>query len=200
MGIIMIEDHLKILKGEKKKVRRLQLTIAIIILILLFLPLLWQLERGIMVASYLVVESELQSNVIRFNLLSMLRKKPLTLGQALDIMDAIMLQDKIPIPIILAIIEQESEFYPKAVSVKGAKGLGQLMPAVWKRQIRDPFDSQSNVVASINHLTYLKTQLGDWRRVFRAYVAGEAYANSTSMDWYAEAVMKKVKKWEKVWE
>ncbi|MDO9354035.1 MAG: lytic transglycosylase domain-containing protein, partial [Solirubrobacteraceae bacterium] len=83
---------------------------------------------------------------------------------------------------------------------KGAKGLGQLMPSVWKRQIRDPFDSQSNVTASINHLTYLKTQLGDWRRVFRAYVAGEAYANSTSMDWYADAVMMKVKRWEKVWE
>ncbi len=200
MGIIMINDHLRILKGERRKVRRLQLIIVVLVMALFVIPLLWQLERGIMVASYQIVKSELQSNVIRFNLLSMLRKKPLTLGQALDIMDAITLQDKIPIPIILAIIEQESEFYPKAVSAKGAKGLGQLMPDIWEGVIRDPFDSQSNVKATINHLTYLKTQLGGWRRVFRAYVAGEAYANSTSVDWYAEAVMKKMRKWEKVWE
>ncbi len=200
MGVMMIEDHLKILKNERKKVRKLQIIIVAITITLLLLPLVLQLERGIMIASYQVVKSELRSYTIRLNLLSMIRGRHLTLSQSLDIMDAVTSQDKIPVPIILAIIEQESEFNPRAVSNKGAKGLGQLMPSVWKNSIVDPFDPVSNVRVAINHLTYLKTQLGDWRRVFRAYVAGEAHANNKGMDWYANGVMVKVERWEKVWE
>jgi len=200
MGIIMIDDHLHILRCVKRKAMKVHVAMGAVIIILLILPFLWQLERGLIIESYQVVRSELKSQTIRLNLLSMIRGRHLTLSQSLDIMDAVTLQDKIPIPIILAIIEQESEFNPRAISNKGAKGLGQLMPAIWKSQIRDPFDCVANVTASLNHLTYLKTQLGDWRRVFRAYVAGEAHANNTGMDWYADSVMKKAEKWEKVWE
>ncbi len=200
MGIIMIDDHLHILKCVKRRARRVHTVMGVVIVALLVMPFVWQLERGLMIESYQVVRSELRSHTIRLNLLSMIRGRHLTLSQSLDIMDAVTSQDKIPIPIILAIIEQESEFNPRAVSVKGAKGLGQLMPSVWKNSIVDPFDPVSNVRVSINHLSYLKTQLGDWRRVFRAYVAGEAHANNKGMDWYANAVMMKVGRWEKVWE
>ena len=200
MGVIMINDHLHILRCVKRRAMKVHVAMGIVIVALLVMPFIWQLERGVIMASFQVVKSELKSHTIRLNLLSMIRGRHLTLSQSLDILDAITSQDKVPIPIILAIIEQESEFNPRAVSIKGAKGLGQLMHSVWKNSIVDPFDPISNVRVAINHLTYLKTQLDDWRRVFRAYVAGEAHANNKGMDWYGDAVMVKMKRWEKVWE
>ncbi len=65
-------------------------------------------------------------------MLSMLRTRPLTIGQAMDIADAVIQQNNVPIEVVFAVMKQESEFTPEAVSEKGAKGLMQVMPVVWK--------------------------------------------------------------------
>ncbi len=84
----------------------------------------------------------------------MLRNKGYSLGQGLDIVDAIAKTSKdlgLPLALIMAVIDQESEFYPNARSDKGAQGLMQIMPLKWdeyvaklklqvdRRAITDPF-------------------------------------------------------------
>jgi soluble lytic murein transglycosylase-like protein len=83
-----------------------------------------------------------------------LRNKGYSLGQGVDIVEAIVKQSKelqLPLGLILALIDQESEFYPNAKSYKGAQGLMQIMPFKWdeyvvklnlnvdRRAMTDPF-------------------------------------------------------------
>ena len=87
-------------------------------------------------------------------LFGILRTKGYSLGQGLDIVEAVVKRSKeleLPLALIMAVIEQESEFYPNARSSKGAQGLMQIMPVKWdeyvaklnlkvdRRAIADPF-------------------------------------------------------------
>jgi len=87
-------------------------------------------------------------------LYGILRTKGYSLGQGLDIVEAIVKRSKqleLPLALIMAVIDQESEFYPNARSSKGAQGLMQIMPLKWdeyvvklnlnvnRRAIADPF-------------------------------------------------------------
>jgi soluble lytic murein transglycosylase-like protein len=87
-------------------------------------------------------------------LYGILRTKGYSLGQGLDIAEAIVKKSKeldLPLSLIMAVIHQESEFYPNARSSKGAQGLMQVMPFKWdayvlklnlnvdRRAMTDPF-------------------------------------------------------------
>jgi soluble lytic murein transglycosylase-like protein len=87
-------------------------------------------------------------------LYEILRNKGYSLGQGLDIVEAIVKRSRelgLPLSLIMAVIHQESEFYPNARSNKGAQGLMQIMPLKWdeyvvklnlnvdRRAIADPF-------------------------------------------------------------
>ncbi len=76
--------------------------------------------------------------------------------------------------LIRAVIRQESGFRPCAVSIKGAQGLMQLMPAT-ARQLRvsDPFDPTQNVEGGAALLKQLLDKYnGDLRSTLAAYNAG----------------------------
>lgn len=79
------------------------------------------------------------------------------------------------VDVFTAMIDQESRFDPRAVSVKGAKGLGQLMPATARAlRVEDPFDPVQNLTGSA---MYLVAQLRRFQNVdlaLAAYNAGPA--------------------------
>jgi soluble lytic murein transglycosylase-like protein len=77
--------------------------------------------------------------------------------------------------VVAAVIEAESEFNPRAVSRRGARGLMQLMPKTAKTLgVDDPFDPKENIEAGVRHLRALMDRFGDnLPLVLAAYNAGE---------------------------
>ncbi len=76
--------------------------------------------------------------------------------------------------LIRAVIGEESANRPCAVSVKGAQGLMQLMPATAEQfGVRDPFDPKQNVDAGTKLLKQLLDRYsGDLAKTLSAYNAG----------------------------
>jgi len=74
--------------------------------------------------------------------------------------------------LVHAVIEQESNYQPRARSKKGAKGLMQLMPATARHYgVSNSYDPKSNLEAGIRHLKYLMSRL-DLPTALAAYNAG----------------------------
>ncbi|WP_266159066.1 lytic transglycosylase domain-containing protein [Dyella silvatica] len=73
-----------------------------------------------------------------------------------------------------AIIHAESAFNPRALSIKGAQGLMQLMPATaGDMGVRDAFDADQNILGGARYLALLlKNFNGDERLAAAAYNAG----------------------------
>jgi hypothetical protein len=77
--------------------------------------------------------------------------------------------------LVAAIIEAESEFNPRAVSRKGARGLMQLMPGTASSlRVADTFDPYENIEGGVRHLRGLMDRYrGNLPLVLAAYNAGE---------------------------
>ncbi|MBI1792079.1 MAG: lytic transglycosylase domain-containing protein [Acidobacteria bacterium] len=82
--------------------------------------------------------------------------------------------------LLQAVIAQESGFRPCAVSVAGAQGLMQLMPATAAQfEVGDPFDPQQNIDAGAKLLkSLLERYQGDLRLALGAYNAGPGRVDS----------------------
>jgi len=78
--------------------------------------------------------------------------------------------------LLQAVATQESAFRPCAVSLKGAQGLMQLMPATaLELGVRNPFDPAESLAGGATLLKQLLTRYsGDLNRVLGAYNAGPA--------------------------
>jgi soluble lytic murein transglycosylase-like protein len=77
--------------------------------------------------------------------------------------------------LVVAMIEVESAWNPKARSSKGALGLMQLMPATAARfRVRDPFDPRKNVEGGVRYLRFLLDRFDqNLTYALAAYNAGE---------------------------
>ena len=81
--------------------------------------------------------------------------------------------------LLRAVMKQESGFKPCAVSIRGAQGLMQLMPATaGLLHVEDPFDPEQNVQAGAAFLKQLLGRYkGDLRLALVAYNAGPLRAD-----------------------
>jgi len=106
------------------------------------------------ISSFSCMEPVVEEYRTKDKLYGILRNKGYSFGQGLDIVEAIFKRSRelgLPLALIMAVIHQESEFYPHARSHKGAQGLMQIMPLMWdeyvvklnlkvdRRAIADPF-------------------------------------------------------------
>jgi len=77
--------------------------------------------------------------------------------------------------LVAAVVEAESRYDRWAVSRAGARGLMQLMPAVWTEGgIRDPHDPRANLRVGCSHLKALIARFGELPLALAAYNAGPA--------------------------
>jgi soluble lytic murein transglycosylase-like protein len=76
--------------------------------------------------------------------------------------------------LVLALVQVESAFQPRAVSPKGAQGLTQLMPATAREMgVKDVLDPEQNLDGGARYLSWLLNRYGgDLRRALAAYNAG----------------------------
>lgn len=127
-------------------------------------------------------------------------RKPL-FGSAYDaIIQAEARKHDLDASFVSAVIRAESNYQPRAVSRKGARGLMQLMPATAKRlSVRRPFDPASNVGGGVR---YLKELLDRYHHrpdlILAAYNAGEgAVSTYGGVPPYRETIgyVKKILSW-----
>jgi len=189
MSCMAAEDHDRIVRRVNLWHVKFHLIWAVLLALAIYLPYHLKLERDLLQVEYSSVK-------MKYRMLEMLRTRPLTIGQAMEITNAVIQQNKIPVEVVFAIMRQESEFTPEAVSKKGAKGLMQVMPITWKSyslpHFRNVTDPVQNVHVGTLYLADLFEQFGDWKAVFRAYYAGPQNYNNKNYDWYANAVVKKI--------
>jgi soluble lytic murein transglycosylase-like protein len=83
---------------------------------------------------------------------------------------------QVPVELVAAIIQVESDWNPYAVSRSGAVGLMQLMPATAIRfGVRDRFDIEENIRGGVAYLAWLvRLFKGDLRLAVAAYFVGES--------------------------
>ena len=81
---------------------------------------------------------------------------------------------RVPVPLVRAIVERESDWRVCAVSPKGAVGLMQLMPITAQRlRVRDRCNIDQNVSGGVRYLAWLMRLFhNDLRLVAAAYYAG----------------------------
>jgi soluble lytic murein transglycosylase-like protein len=89
--------------------------------------------------------------------------------------------NRVPPELVRAVIETESNYNPRAVSPKGAKGLMQLMPSVIKDMgVTDPFNAGENISAGVTVLKDLLGEYnGDYKKALSAYNAGRTAVNES---------------------
>lgn len=77
--------------------------------------------------------------------------------------------------LLISVMHQESGFNERAVSVKGARGLMQLIPATARRfGVKNVFDPQENIQAGAQYLRFLMDLFGgDLKLALAGYNAGE---------------------------
>jgi soluble lytic murein transglycosylase len=81
---------------------------------------------------------------------------------------------RVPVALVRAVVERESDWRVCAVSPKGAVGLMQLMPTTVQRLgVKDRCNIDQNVGGGVRYLAWLMKQFHDFRLVAAAYFAGE---------------------------
>ena len=103
---------------------------------------------------------------------------------------------RVPLDLVMAIIDEESAWNPYAISDKGAVGLMQLMPQTALRfGVRDRFRPDENIRGGVAYLAWLNREFGgDLRLVTAAYYVGENPISRRKLDYSSADVQGYVKR------
>ena len=93
-------------------------------------------------------------------------------GKYLDLAKAAARKHGVPEELFARLVQQESNWNPRAKSHKGAMGLAQLMPATAKALGVDPWDPSENLEGGARYLARQYEEFGSWRLALAAYNAG----------------------------
>ena len=98
-----------------------------------------------------------------------------TIAEIMAQIDEVAARHHVPPRLVAAVIAVESEFNPRAVSRRGARGLMQLMPATAATlDVEDSFDTRKNIEGGVRHLRVLMDRYhNDLPLVLAAYNAGD---------------------------
>jgi soluble lytic murein transglycosylase-like protein len=103
---------------------------------------------------------------------------------------------RVPVPLVRAIIQRESNWRPCAVSAQGAKGLMQLMPETARRLgVRESCNINQNISGGVRYLAWLMRLFhNDFRLVAAGYYAGEDIVARRGLSYRNADVIAYVKK------
>lgn len=79
---------------------------------------------------------------------------------------------RVPEDLFARLVQAESNWNPRAVSHKGARGLAQLMPGTASLLGVDPDDPRANLEGGARYLRMMYDRFGSWRLALAAYNAG----------------------------
>jgi soluble lytic murein transglycosylase-like protein len=133
-GVVLKENFVKL---RRKWIFRFIFANLVYIIAIVGLLVIIKEEKNT-ISSFPPVNRILEEYRTKDKLYGILRTKGYSLGQGVDIVEAIVRKSKeleLPLSLIMAVIDQESEFYPNARSDKGAQGLMQVMPFKWDRYV-----------------------------------------------------------------
>jgi Transglycosylase SLT domain len=157
-------------------------------------------EDEVEIAEVVVIQPVSEMPAIAYDLSYKPERKPL-FGTPYDsLIDAEAKRNDLDAALISAVIRAESNYHPRAVSRKGARGLMQLMPATARRlQVKRPFDPVANVRGGVKYLKELRDRFdGRPELILAAYNAGERAVESyAGVPPYRETVgyVKKILSW-----
>jgi soluble lytic murein transglycosylase-like protein len=156
-GVVLKETFLKLketcVKGRRRGVLLFILMNLVYLIAVAGLSIII-IDQQKTISTFSCMEPVVEEYRTKDKLYGILRNKGYGFGQGLDIAEAILKRSQelgLPLALIIAVIHQESEFYPHARSHKGAQGLMQIMPFMWdeyvaklnlkvdRRAIADPF-------------------------------------------------------------
>lgn len=209
MGVILKEAHEEAILKIKKRSFRFHVLggffTFLLSLSLIYGKVLLKMEKDLFRESYQVVRGHVIETKAKLKLLEILRTKPMSIGQALEVAEVIFEESiarEIPMPMVLAIIDRESSYRNNVVSEKGARGLMQLMPATWNRYMDDPELKKVmenshipalNIRAGMAYLGDLMEKEKDWNRALSIYVSGNK--DTVSNQLYIKQVLRKAEEY-----
>lgn len=196
MTVILKEAHDRRLRKVARKHFIIHGLGTLSMVIALMFPWMSRLENDLIRATYDVVKTHLVDLQSRYILLEVLRNKPLTIGQALDVADVVMTQEEVPVSLVLGLIDVESGFNPNAVSDRGAKGLIQVK-AINHRSLLSIHDPVVNLTAGLKYLYSMKESYGTWEEALRVYNEGPKNVDNKALDPYVWLVMARSEKYRK---